>query len=87
MANQKLTEEELKSIKDFQERNNAVVSELGNLEITALQVKARRKEIEDYYNELKEEENKFGKELSEKYGNGTINLEKGEFVPAPETKD
>jgi hypothetical protein len=84
MSNQKLTEEELKSIKDFQERNNAVVSELGNLEVTKIQIEARSKEILEYYNNLKEEENTFGKELSEKYGNGTINLEKGEFIPAPE---
>jgi len=84
MSNQKLTEEELKSIKDFQERNNAVVSELGNLEVTKIQIEARSKEILEYYNNLKEEENTFGKELSEKYGNGTIDLEKGEFIPAPE---
>lgn len=84
MSNQKLTEEELKSIKDFQERNNAVVSELGNLEVTKIQIEARSKEILEYYNSLKEEENTFGKELSEKYGNGTIDLEKGEFIPAPE---
>jgi len=84
MSNQKLTEEELKSIKDFQERNNAVVSELGNLEVTKIQIEARSKEIVEYYNNLKEEENTFGKELSEKYGNGTIDLEKGEFIPAPE---
>ena len=84
MSNQKLTEEELKSIKDFQERNNAVVSELGNLEVTKIQIEARSKEILEYYNNLKEEENTFGKELSEKYGNGTIDLEKGEFIAAPE---
>ena len=33
--------------------------------------------------ELKEEEQTFGKELSDKYGNGSIDLEKGEFIPGP----
>lgn len=82
MSNQKLTQEELDTIKSIQEKTNAVVSELGNLELTKLQLDARRKEIETFHNELKEEENKFGKELSDKYGNGTIDLEKGEFVPS-----
>jgi hypothetical protein len=31
--------------------------------------------------ELKSEEQALGKELSEKYGVGSINLEKGEFTP------
>lgn len=82
MANQKLTQEELDTIKSIQEKTNAVVSELGNLELTQLQLDARKEEIKSYYNDLKSEESKFGKELSEKYGNGTIDLEKGEFVPA-----
>jgi len=38
-----------------------------------------------YYNQLKEEERNLGKQLSEKYGDGTIDLEKGEFIPTPET--
>lgn len=86
MSNQKLTQEELDTIKSIQEKTNAVVSELGNLELTKLQLDARRKEIESFYNDLKEEESKFGKELSDKYGNGTIDLENGEFVPGPEAE-
>jgi len=33
------------------------------------------------YNKLKEDETAFGKELSDKYGDGTIDIEKGEFIP------
>jgi hypothetical protein len=35
-----------------------------------------------FYNQVKEDELTFGKELSEKYGDGTINIEKGEFIPS-----
>lgn len=83
MENTKLTTEELEKLQSIQQKNNAVVNELGNLEITKLQIEGRKNEVVKYFNELKEEEQTFGKELSDKYGVGTIDLEKGEFVPAP----
>ena len=86
MENTKLTAEELEKLEDIQQRNVAIANELGNLEITKLQVEARKAEILKFYNELKEEEQTFGKELSDKYGVGTINMEAGEFIPAPVTE-
>ena len=83
MENTKLTTEEIEKLQEIQQKNAAVASELGNLEITKLQVEARKAEVVDVFNKLKEEEQTFGKELSEKYGNGSIDLEAGEFIPAP----
>lgn len=81
MENTKLTVEEIEKLQDIQQKNTAVATELGSLELTKLQIEARREEVVKYYADLKQEENAFGKELSEKYGNGTIDLEKGEFIP------
>jgi hypothetical protein len=83
MENTKLTTEEIEKLQEIQQKNAAVASELGNLEITKLQVEARKAEVVEFFNKLKEEEQTFGKELSEKYGNGSIDLEAGEFIPAP----
>ena len=83
MENTKLTVEEIEKLQEIQQKNAAVASELGNLEITKLQVEARKAEVVEFFNKLKEEEQTFGKELSDKYGNGSIDLEKGEFIPAP----
>jgi hypothetical protein len=83
MENTKLTVEEIEKLQEIQQKNAAVASELGNLEITKLQVEARKAEVVEFFNKLKEEEQTFGKELSEKYGNGSIDLEKGEFIPTP----
>jgi hypothetical protein len=82
MSYQKLTEEEIKTIQEIQQSNQALVNELGSLEVTKIQIENRYDELVEYYNELKVKENTFGKELSDKYGNGTIDLEKGEFVPS-----
>ena len=83
MENTKLTVEEIEKLQELQQSNAAVATELGSLEITKLQIEARREEVVKYFTELKQEENTFGKELSDKYGNGTIDLEKGEFIPTP----
>jgi len=83
MKNKKLTSEEIEKLQEIQQKNAAVATELGNLEITKLQLEARKGDVIKFYNDLKEEEQTFGKELSEKYGNGSIDLEKGEFIPGP----
>jgi hypothetical protein len=83
MENTKLTPEEVAKLQEIQQKNAVIVSELGNLEITKLQMESRRANAIEFLNSLREEEQTFGKELSDKYGNGSIDLENGEFIPAP----
>ena len=78
----KLTEEELEKLVSLQRKSAGVTQEFGNIEIMKLQVEARKNELVAFYNQVKEDELTFGKELSEKYGDGTINIEKGEFIPS-----
>ena len=86
METTKLSTEELEKLQEIQQKNAAVVTEFGNLEIAKLQMEARKAEVIKFFNELKEEEQEVGKELSDKYGVGSINLEQGEFTPAPATE-
>ena len=83
MENTKLTVEEIEKLQEIQQQNQALALELGNLEMTKIQIENRYDELVEFYNQLKTTENEFGKELSTKYGNGTIDLEKGEFIPNP----
>lgn len=83
MKNKKLTSKEIETLQEIQQKNAAVANELGSLEISKLQLESRKTEIIKFYNDLKEEEQNFAKELSEKYGNGSIDLEKNEFIPEP----
>lgn len=77
----KLTVEEVEKLQAVQQKYNAVVSELGNIEFAKLNLESRKEEVLTFLSELKSEEQALGKELSEKYGVGSINLEKGEFTP------
>ena len=81
MANKKLTEEEFIKIKELQSNRDAIVIELGNLEVYLHDVSTRKTQLHNKLDELVKEDQKTGKELSDKYGVGSIDLEKGEFIP------
>lgn len=78
MANQKLTQEELQSIQQLQNQSQAIVQELGNIEISRINLDARYENAENALKELRDAENTLAKQLQEKYGDGTINLDTGE---------
>jgi predicted nuclease with TOPRIM domain len=84
MSNQKLTEEEIKSLQEIQQATQSLINELGSLELTKIQIENRYDELVEYHTQLKQKEQELGKELSDKYGNGTIDLDKGEFVASPQ---
>jgi len=84
MENKKLSQEELQQIKNLQAKSQAVTSELGQIELLKLQLKARRKNAEDFLKELEQEEKTLAEYLESVYGKGSINLQQGEFVPSVE---
>jgi len=77
----KLTQEELDIIKALNEKSRAVTVELGEIELLKIQLIKRRKYAEQYLEDLRSEQESNGKILTEKYGDGTIDLESGEFKP------
>ena len=82
MENTKLTQEEIQQLSEIQQQNQSLALELGNLEITKIQIENRYDELVEFHNQLKSKEQELGKSLSDKYGNGSIDLEKGEFIPS-----
>jgi hypothetical protein len=84
MSNTILTVEEIQQLTEVQTQSQQIALELGNLEITRLQLEKRKEEVIAFFNEFKAKEQELGKSLSDKYGNGTIDLEKGEFIPTPQ---
>lgn len=77
----KLTQEELDTIKALNEKSRAVTVELGEIELLKIQLIKRRKYAEQYLEDLRSQQESNGKILTEKYGDGTIDLESGEFKP------
>ena len=77
----KLSEKELSTLKEFQEKNSKIIAELGNIEININMLQKQKETTLKEFETLQGDQNLIGKELQEKYGAGNIDLEKGEFTP------
>jgi hypothetical protein len=82
METKELSQEVIDQIKSIQQKNQAVEIELGQIELVKLAVKQRRAAAEQFLAELKDEEVTLGQFLQNEYGNGTIDIEQGVFVPS-----
>jgi|TARA_Y100000389_G_scaffold200103_1_gene239845 uncharacterized Zn finger protein len=73
-----LTQEELDTLKDLQDKTQALIQELGEIELSRLQLTIRHEAAKDFLEELQTTELEYTKTLSEKYGKSQINPETGE---------
>tara|TARA_R110000744_G_scaffold151332_1_gene264766 strand:+ start:302 stop:553 length:252 start_codon:yes stop_codon:yes gene_type:complete len=80
MSTTKLLKEEVQTLKDLQKSENEITFALGQVEIKTTFLENQKQEIKNNFKTLLQEQDKVGKELQEKYGDGNINIEKGEFV-------
>ena len=80
MSTTKLLQEELQKLKDFQSSENEITFSLGQIELRKVFLEKDKKNLQNQYQSLLQDQEKTGKELQEKYGEGNIDLEKGEFI-------
>jgi hypothetical protein len=80
MKTQKLSEQEIQDLKEFQIKNNQIAMSLGQIEIQKVILENQKDELVNKLAELQETQSKLGKELQDKYGIGSINIETGEFT-------
>ncbi len=81
MESKVLTKEEIQTLTELKEKYNKLVIVLGETEAQVMDLELRKEQIKSNLVALKQDEVKIGKELEEKYGNGTISLESGKFSP------
>jgi hypothetical protein len=82
MNNKVLTQEEIQQLKNIREQNTQLVEQFGFVEYQIQSLCLQKEELNKNLKEIKLLEISLGKQLQDKYGDGTINLEKGEFVPS-----
>lgn len=75
-----LTQEEINELKSIQEQNNQLISNFGQLEIAIQSLELQKEQLIETLSALKSKENELGQTLQNKYGNGNINIETGEFT-------
>jgi GAF domain-containing protein len=83
-----LTAEDLKKLQDQQQRYSQILIEIGAADIALNELIQQKLGVEDekksLYKDLmilREQAEVFQKELSEKYGDGNVNITTGEFTP------
>ena len=87
--NKKFTQDELAKIVELRESNSQKISEFGQVELEILLTNQRMDALQDAKAKLQEEyvglqdkEKELVKELNDKYGSGTVDLDSGEFIPS-----
>ena len=73
MSEIKLQKKELQELKELRDKGNNLIFSLGNLVIQQF-------DLYSQFIEVREDQNKVGKELQEKYGEGNIDLDTGKFT-------
>ena len=82
MEKKVLTEAEVSSLKDLKRQYRDLTEATGVIEMQKLNLEIKKEQIKEKLKSLQQEEIKLAKELEEKYGNGEISLESGEFLPS-----
>jgi len=80
MENKVLTQEEIQKLKNLRSSRLLALEQFGALEIAAIELEEQKSKTKQNFTQLLKEEEEFSIELQRKYGNGTIDLEKGEFI-------
>lgn len=80
METKVLTPEELQQIKDVQQERLTLIEQFGIVEYNIQELEQQKNQLKTTLFNLKQKEIELGKTLQDKYGEGTINIEKGEFT-------
>ena len=80
----KFTEEELQTLQNLQSTYNQITLAMGQVSLQKIQLENREESILTTLSEVREKENTLAKELTDKYGKGSLNIETGEFTPIVE---
>lgn len=77
METKVLTKEEITQLRNLQDKRKSLSEQFGLLEVN---YETEKQSLLYQLNQLLQEEDKIGIQLQEKYGDGVINLDKGEFT-------
>ena len=80
MKIEKLTEQEISSVKEIQKLRAELIDKYGLIEMSIQDLKLQKQEVTEELKEIKVTELKLSQELQSKYGVGTINIDSGEFI-------
>jgi hypothetical protein len=80
METKVLTQEELQSLRNLRDQQNDILTGLGSLEYRITLLESNKAILKSQIAELEKTSADLGAQLTEKYGNGNLDLETGEIT-------
>jgi hypothetical protein len=78
--NKVLTQEELQTLNTIQQETQALINELGEIELIKFQLEERREKAKTFLSEVSQREQDFTQLVFEKYGRVNLNPQTGEIT-------
>ena len=78
----KFTEDELKQVQTIQQSYANVQNQFGQLKLAQIRLDEQEVELEDALKQIQSEEKKFLDGITEKYGEGTYDINTNQFTPS-----
>ena len=78
----KFTEEELTQVQNIQRSYTTIQNQFGQLKLAQIRLDEQEVDLEEALKSIQSEEKTFLDNITEKYGQGTLNPETGVFTPA-----
>lgn len=75
-------EQELNELKELRNKLSQLTLQFGQVSISMLKLKETKEQLKTQLSKLEKEETNIAKKLSDKYGEGSIDLGSGTFTPA-----
>ena len=82
MEKKVLTKEEITNLKSLKEQFKKLTEIIGETEVQVMNLNLRKEQLLINFKQIQQQELVLAKELEDKYGEGTISLESGEFLPS-----
>lgn len=80
MEKQFITEEEKTKLSELRQREEQIVIGLGQIEFQIQSLELDKDSLTEQLSKLRKDQSTLGQELTEKYGDGNVNIETGEFT-------
>jgi septation ring formation regulator EzrA len=75
-----LASEELSKLQELNAKVADIIASLGQIEIQISLLKDNKRSLLDTFAQIQQDQNQLAQELTQKYGDGTINMTSGEFT-------
>lgn len=80
MEKQFITEEEKTKLSELRQREEQIVIGLGQIEYQIQSLELDKDSLTEQLSKLRKDQATLGQNLTEKYGDGNVNIETGEFT-------